>query len=68
MDWLVKIRGKRSQYEVAREIGIPQSTYASIETGARRPSVTMAKKIAKVMGFQWTKFYEDQDEQENRRA
>ena len=57
-DWLVEIRGTRSQYKVAEEIGIPQSTYASIETGSRRPLVDMAKRIAEKMGFDWTRFYE----------
>lgn len=57
-DWLVEIRGQKSQYKVAEEIGIAQSTYASIETGSRRPSVEMAKRIAGTMGFEWTRFYE----------
>lgn len=57
-DWLVKIRGSKSQYKVAEEIGIAQSTYASIEIGSRNPSVEMAKRIAEKMGFDWTRFYE----------
>ena len=57
--WLADIRGEKSQYAVAAEIGIPQSTYASIECGARRPCVETAKKIAAVMGFDWTRFYEE---------
>ena len=57
-DWLVEIRGTKSQYKVAEEIGIAQSTYASNETGSRRPSVEMAKRIGKAMGFEWTRFYE----------
>jgi putative transcriptional regulator len=56
-DWLVEIRGTKSQYKVAEEIGIAQSTYASIESGSRRPSVDMAKRIAEKMGFDWTRFY-----------
>lgn len=59
MDWLVKIRGESTQQEVANAIGIAQSTYAAIETGARNPSVPMAKRIAKAMGFEWTRFFED---------
>ena len=59
MKWLAKIRGERSQQEVANEIGIAQSTYASIETGARKPSVPMAKRIAKAMGFDWVLFFEE---------
>ena len=38
--------------------------YSFIELGVRRPSVEVAKKIAAVMGFHWTRFYEDEDEGE----
>lgn len=58
LKWLVELRGNRSQYALAKEIGIPQSTYASIEVGSRRPSVDLAKKIADAMGFSWTRFFE----------
>lgn len=58
LKWLVEIRGKRSQAALAKEIGIPQSTYAAIEVGFRRPSVAMAKRIAEAMGFCWTRFFE----------
>lgn len=57
--WMAEIRGNRSQYKMAEEIGIPQSTYASIEAGSRRPSVEMAKRIARVMGFDWTRFFQE---------
>lgn len=60
MSWLSEIRGNRSQYKIAEEIGIPQSTYASIECGARKPSVPMAKKIAAALGFEWTRFFEEE--------
>lgn len=63
LDWLVKIRGDRSQCKVAKEIGIAQSTYASIEAGSRRPSVDMAKRIGVTMGFEWTRFFEEPKEQ-----
>ena len=56
-DWLVEIRGKRSQQKVADQIGIAQSTYASLETGVRNPSVKMANRIAEVMHFEWTRFF-----------
>lgn len=50
-----------SQYEVARDAGISQSYYASIETGERgKPLVVpVAKSIAKVLGFNWIRFYEE---------
>jgi len=62
LDWLVEIRGGRSQYKVAAEIGIAQSTYASIEVGSRRPSVNMAMRIADTLGFDCTRFYESKRE------
>ena len=33
-----------------------------IENGNANPSVEVAKKIASVMGFDWTRFYEDEDD------
>lgn len=57
--WLVDLRGERSQQELANKIGMSQSGYALIETGSRRPSVETAKKIASAMGFDWTRFFED---------
>ena len=38
--------------------------YSFIELGERRPSVEVAKKIASVMGFNWTRFYEDDSNDE----
>ncbi len=58
LKWLAELRGSRTQAEMAKEIGIAQSTYASIEIGIRHPSVPMAKKIAEVMGFPWARFFE----------
>lgn len=58
LKWLVELRGTRTQAALAKEIGIAQSSYASIEIGTRRPSVDMAKRIAEVMGFHWTRFFE----------
>lgn len=61
--WLVETRtaAKMSQQAVADAAGISQSYYAGIETGVRgKPiAVPVAKAIANVFGFDWTKFYED---------
>ena len=65
-DWLVTLRAGRSQSKVAKEIGIAQSTYASIETGYRTPSVETAKKIADVLGFPWTRFFENVEQTDNK--
>lgn len=62
MKWLAEIRGERTQQAIADQIGISQSGYASIESGARRPSVRMAKRIAATLGFSWTRFFEDESD------
>ncbi len=62
-EWLKEIRKKKglSQYQVARQAKLSQSYYAGIETGDRghKLPVHTAKKIAKALDFNWTKFYED---------
>jgi len=60
--WLIEIRKGRSQAQIAEAVGISQQMYSAIELGERRPSVEVAKKIASVMGFDWTRFYEDEDD------
>jgi transcriptional regulator with XRE-family HTH domain len=60
--WLIDIRNGRTQAQIAKAAGITQQMYSFIELGVRRPSVEVAKKIASVMGFNWTLFFEDEDE------
>lgn len=43
---LIKLRGKRTQAEVADRLGIGQSTYAMYETGERIPRDEIKIKIA----------------------
>lgn len=45
--------------EVSAKASISESMYSLIENGKRRPSVEAAKRIAAVLGFDWTKFYQD---------
>jgi putative transcriptional regulator len=58
-EWLIEKRGDMSQEEVARLIGISRGAYSNIENGKRDPSVTVAKKIAKALSFNWTIFFDD---------
>ena len=58
-EWLIGLRGSLSQQEVADKCGISQNFYSWIELGERRPSVENAKKIAAVLNFDWTRFFED---------
>ena len=60
--WLIELRKGYTQTQIAEAVGITQQMYSFIELGERRPSVEVAKKIAAVLGFDWTRFYDD-DEQ-----
>lgn len=53
-----------TQGAVANAIGIAQPSYYEFEKGISTPKPENAKKIAAVLGFEWTRFYEDEDEQE----
>lgn len=59
-DWLVERRGKMTQAQLARSAKISQNYYSCIENGERRPSVDVAKRIAGVLGFEWTMFFENE--------
>lgn len=61
-DWLRKLRGAKSQKDIAEACGITQQMYCLIELGERRPSVEVAKKIAAVLDFDWILFFEDPPE------
>lgn len=44
--------------QLAAKVDVSESFCSMIESGDRRPSVETAKKIAKVLKFKWTKFFE----------
>lgn len=58
--WLVERREEKgySQTSIAKELNITQQAYNYIENNQRNPSVELAKKIADILNFSWTKFYE----------
>lgn len=57
--WLIELRGRLTQSQVALLANISRSAYSNIEIGKRDPSVTTAKKIAKALGFDWELFFEE---------
>jgi len=59
-EWLIAYRKAKglSQEDVAKAIDKKQSIYSAYELGIRRPTPEFAKKIARIFGFEWTKFYE----------
>ena len=62
-NWLIKLREDLgfTQDEVAIKIGISRQYYGMIESGERNVPVRTAKKIARILGFEWTVFYDGQD-------
>ena len=62
-EWLKELRELQgySMNGVAREVDITQQFYWYIETGRRRPSPELAQKIAKLLGFDWKLFFENQE-------
>lgn len=64
---LKKIRenANLTQMNLASLCGCERSTIGKIETGAINPSVRLAKKIAKVLNFDWTLFYEEERNEED---
>ena len=64
-----KLRIKRAevgltQTELAQKAGVQQPQISKIENGVCKPDVKTAKRIAKVLGFDWTEFYKEEDEDE----
>lgn len=59
--FLKEARNKKglTQRDVADAVNINCAAYSNIEIGKRNPSVKLAKKIAKLLGFNWTKLYEE---------
>ncbi len=51
-----------TQEELAAKIGITRQHIGLIENGVVAPSVEVAKKLAAVLGFDWTRFYDEYDE------
>lgn len=45
------------QTDLAQLTNVSQPKIAKIESGLQRPSVELAKRIAAVLGFDWTEFF-----------
>lgn len=64
--WLKEIRkGKEIPIAtITNRCYITMSYYNMIENGTRNPSVGVSKSIAKLLNFDWTKFYDNNIESE----
>ncbi len=52
---------RMTQTEVAEKCGLKRLRYWTYEAGTRTPRPEIAKRIADVLEFDWTKFYEDEN-------
>lgn len=59
-EWLIEKRKKKklTQTDLAERVSCKTAYISLIENGERSPSVETAKKIADILKFNWTKFYE----------
>jgi putative transcriptional regulator len=51
-----KSKGLR-QITVAQSVGITHGAYSNIECGKRNPSVPLAKRLGKLLDFDWTNLF-----------
>lgn len=59
--WLkdIRVEAGLNQEDVSNQAGINRSLYGHIETGKRNATVMNAKRIAEVLDFEWTLFFEE---------
>lgn len=57
--WLKDIRAREglTSCQAAEGAGVTQGYYAMIETGARVPTVEVARRLGRAMGFDWRRLY-----------
>lgn len=62
-DWLEATRKERgfTKKALADRVGLEISVIGKYERGERRPSVENAKAIAAALGFDWTKFFDNEE-------
>ena len=58
--WLIELRKDKglTQEAMAEMLGVTQPSIGLWESGQRTPKPQVAKKVAEILGFDWTKFYE----------
>ena len=62
MGWLKEIRTRNNMTrpKLGELVGVSEQYVYLIEIGERRPSVDVAKRMAELLGFDWTRFFEDE--------
>lgn len=54
----LRINNGLTQQELADRVGVKRQTISNIECGINSPSIALSKKLAKVLGAEWTDFFE----------
>lgn len=54
-----RLSSRLTQLQLAKMIGTDRTTVTKIENDYSFPSIHTAKKIARVLNFDWTLFYKD---------
>lgn len=62
--WLIDAResNRLTQHQISDTALISRAHYANIENGVRNPSNKVAKRIASILGFEWMRFFEDDED------
>lgn len=64
-EWLINLRNEKelTQETLAEMCNTTQMTISNIENGTRRPSTKLAQRLANILDFKWTRFYENDSAQ-----
>lgn len=54
----VRLKKGLTLKQLADKVNVSESYCSFIETGTRKPSVAVAKKLGEALGFDWTRFFE----------
>ncbi len=59
--WLRSLREQKqlTQAVLAKKVDVDITAIGKYESGARRPSPEVAQKLASVLEFDWTRFFEN---------
>ncbi|MPW26431.1 helix-turn-helix domain-containing protein [Alkalibaculum sp. M08DMB] len=58
---ILRTKKEITQEQLSNIVGCSEIYIRKIEAGERLPSVKLAKKIASVLEFDWTKFFDDDE-------
>lgn len=64
----LRIKQGLTQEQVAVQAGLQPGSYCDIENGKKGTKPATAKKIAAVLDFDWTEFYNEEESNGNNRT